>query len=207
MWSRKRNEAANPDSPVKFNQGMEFTSDSAKQFLLAKLTEQAMHDGVVLDETEKRMFLFSESSGGTDLEAQQKFDAGYDSKAYEAKITKLLRRSYARDKQTGDDKEYWRPALKALATEDFYGLVIVDQAGISRSHEGLWQFELELLPFEMVELAVIAVGFLVVFAPDALHLRLPDWARVADAYLRACSPSGAPGPGGNSPRAACLPHR
>jgi hypothetical protein len=158
---------------------MEFTADSAKQFLLSKLTEQAMHDGVVLDEIEKKMFLFSESSGGTDLEAQQKFDAAYDSKTYEAKITKLLRRSYARDKQTGDDKEYWKPALKALAREDFYGLVMVDQAGISRSREGLWQFEMELLPFEMVELAVIAVGFLVVFAPGALHLKLPDWARWA----------------------------
>ena len=156
---------------------MEFTSDSAKQFLLSKLTEQAVHDGAVLDETEKRMFLFSESSGGTDLEAQQKFDADYDSKTYEAKITKLLRRSYARDKKTGDDKGYWTPALKALAKEDFYGLVMVDQAGISRSHEGLWQVELELLPFEMVELGVIAVGFLLVFAPEALHLKLPDWAR------------------------------
>jgi hypothetical protein len=156
---------------------MEFTSDSAKQFLLSRLTEQAMHDGVILDETEKRMFLFSESSEGTDLEAQQKFDADYDPKTYEAKITKLLRRSYARDKQTGDDKGYWKPALKELAKEDFYGLVMVDQAGISRSHEGLWQFQLELLPYEMVELAVIAIGFLVVFAPEALHLKLPDWTR------------------------------
>jgi hypothetical protein len=53
---------------------MEFTSDSAKQFLLSKLTEQAMHDEVALDETEKTMFLYSESCGSPNLEAQEKFD-------------------------------------------------------------------------------------------------------------------------------------
>jgi hypothetical protein len=39
--------------------------------------------------------------------------------------------------------------------------------------------------------------------------RLPDRARAADAYRSACSPCGAPGPGGSSisPRVACLPHR
>jgi hypothetical protein len=40
---------------------------------------------------------------------------------------------HARQDKPGTDKEYWRPALKALSTEDFYGLVMVDQAGISRS--------------------------------------------------------------------------
>jgi hypothetical protein len=54
---------------------------------------------------------------------------------------------------------------------------MVDEAGISRSHEGLWHIELKLLPFEIVELAVIALGFLVVFAPAGLHLSLPDWVR------------------------------
>jgi hypothetical protein len=156
---------------------MEFTSDSAKQFLLSKLAEQAMHNGVVLDEIEERMFLFSESSGSPDFEAQEKFDQDYDSKTYESKIAGLLRRSYARDKKTGDGKASWKAALRALSREDFYGLVMVDQAGIARSHGELWQFELEWLPFEIVELAVIALGFLVVFRPEAMRLNLPDWVR------------------------------
>jgi hypothetical protein len=156
---------------------MEFTSDSAKQFLVSKLTARAMRDGLVLDEIEERMFLFSEASARPDFEAQETFDRDYDSKAYESKVTKLLRRSYTRDKRTQDGKASWNSALKALSKDAFYGLVMVDQAGISRSREGLWQFEFEWLPFEIVELAVIAVGFLVVFAPAALRLTLPDWVR------------------------------
>jgi hypothetical protein len=44
---------------------------------------------------------------------------------------------------------------------------------------------------------------------DKEDCRLPNRARTADAYRPACSPRGAPGPGGSaiSPRAACLPHR
>jgi hypothetical protein len=173
----RRSERGNTD-PVKFNQVMEFTSDSAKQFLLSKLAEQAGRDGVALDEIEKRMFLFSEASGSPDLEAQEKFDKDYGSKAYESKVTKLLRKSYSCDKKSGDGEASWKAALKALGREDFYGLVMIDQAGISRSHDELWRFELEWLPFEIVELVVIALGFLVVFAPAALRLNLPDWMRL-----------------------------
>jgi hypothetical protein len=153
---------------------MEFTSDSAKQFLLSKLTEQAMHDGVVLDEIEKRMFLFSESSGSPDFEAQEKFDKDYESKAYESKVTKLLRRSYARDKRAEDEKASWKAALKALSKEDFYGLVMVDQAKIPRVDAGLRMFLFGMLPFALVELAVVGTGFIVVFQPSAVRLHLPD---------------------------------
>jgi hypothetical protein len=157
---------------------MEFTSDSAKQFLLSKLTEQATHDGVVLDEIEKRMFLFSESSGSPDFEAQEKFDKDYESKAYESKVTKLLRRSYARDKRAEDEKASWKAALKALSKEDFYGLVMVDQAKIPRVDAGLRMFLFGMLPFALVELAVVGTGFIVVFQPSAVRLHLPDWFRL-----------------------------
>jgi hypothetical protein len=157
---------------------MEFTSDSAKQFLLSKLTEQAMHDGVVLDEIEKRMFLFSESSGSPDFEAQEKFDKDYESKAYESKVTKLLRRSYARDKRAEDEKASWKAALKALSKEDFYGLVMVDQAKIPRVDAGLRMFLFGMLPFALVELVVVGTGFIVVFQPSAVRLHLPDWFRL-----------------------------
>jgi hypothetical protein len=157
---------------------MEFTSDSAKQFLLSKLTEQAMHDGVVLDEIEKRMFFFSESSGSPDFEAQEKFDKDYESKAYESKVTKLLRRSYARDKRAEDEKASWKAALKALSKEDFYGLVMVDQAKIPRVDAGLRMFLFGMLPFALVELVVVGTGFIVVFQPSAVRLHLPDWFRL-----------------------------
>jgi hypothetical protein len=111
---------------------MTYTPDSAKEFLLMKLFEQASLDAVSISEIEKRMFLFSETSQNPpDFEASDKFDAEYDDEVYEAKIAQLLKRVYARDKQTSEGKALWKKYLDALANEDFYGLVMVDQAGIS----------------------------------------------------------------------------
>jgi hypothetical protein len=156
---------------------MKHTPASAKQFLSSKLSAQAAHDKVTLDEIEKRMFVFSESSVTADIEAMEVFDKNYDSGDYESKVTRLLRKAYAHDKRKKEGKREWSDALKTLSQEDFYGLVMIDQAGIPRSDEGLWQFELEWLPFEVIELAVIVLGFLLVFRPSALGLSLPDWAR------------------------------
>jgi hypothetical protein len=157
---------------------MEFAPDSAKQFLLSKVTDQANRDSVALDEIERRMFLFSEVSGNPDFEAQEKFDSDNDSKIYESKVTKLLRRSYARDKKTEDGRASWKAALKALNREDFYGLVMVDQAKIPRVDVGLGVFLLGMLPFVLVEFVVVGAGFIVVFQPSAVRLRLPDWFRL-----------------------------
>ena len=118
---------------------MKCTPDSAKQLLLSKLSAQAIHDKVSLDEIEKRMFVFSESSGTADLEAQETFDTKYDSNDYESKVTKLLRKAYAHDKRTNEGKREWTDALKALSREDFYGLVMLDQAGIPRNQDELWR--------------------------------------------------------------------
>jgi hypothetical protein len=156
---------------------MEFTSDSAKQFLLSKLVEQASHDDVELDDVEKRMFLFSESSGSTDFEAQEKFDSGYDTRAYESKVAKLLKRSYAHDKKVNESTS-WKGALDALSHEDFYGLVMVDQAKIPRSRAALWAFAFKIVPFVLAESAVVGVGFLLVFRPSVFHIHLPDWFRL-----------------------------
>ena len=49
-------------------------------------------------------------------------------------------------------------ALKALSQEDFYGLIMIDQAGIPRSQSGDWRVILESLPFAISELAVISAS-------------------------------------------------
>lgn len=157
---------------------MIFTSDSAQQFLLSKLDEQASRDGIALDEIEKKMFLFSESSGAPDFETQEEFDREYSSTAYESKVAKLLRRSYARDKKMQDAKREWSDALNELGREDFYGLAMVDQAEIPRKSAALWAFGLQMLPFVITELAVTGIGFVVVFEPYRINLFLPDWIRL-----------------------------
>ena len=163
---------------------MEFTRDSAKQFLLSKIDEQARRDGVALDEIERRMFLFSESSGKPDFEANEKFDWEYDSNAYESKVAKLLGRSYARDRKTEEGEASWKDALKALSREDFYGLVMVDQAKVPRQtaipgvDEGLGAFLVGMLPLVLVELGILVVGSILIFQPSRFALSLPDWLRL-----------------------------
>jgi hypothetical protein len=157
---------------------MEFTSDSAKQFLLSRLGEQAARDSVSMDEIERRMFLFSESSGQPDFEANEKFDKDYDSGAYESKVAKLLSKAYAQDKKTEEGKASWDSALKALSREDFYGLVMVDQAKIPRVKVALLNFLLGLLPLAIVEIGLLLIGCVLVFQPFRFGLHLPDWFRL-----------------------------
>src|SRR5580700_4624694 len=106
---------------------MNHTPAAAKQILLSKVSAQATHEGVALDEIEKRMFVFSESPDNADFEAQEVFEKKYDSSDYESKVTKLLRKAYAHDKRTKEGKKEWTDALEALSREDFYGLVMIDQ--------------------------------------------------------------------------------
>lgn len=157
---------------------MAVTTDSAKQFLLSKVKERAARDGVALDDVEQRMFLFSESSGTPDFEAQERFDKDYDGETYEAKVAKLLHEAYAHDKRTKAGKKDWKDALKALSKDDFYGLVMVDRANIPRPDASLWAFELSQLPFYLTELAVIGIGWFVVMQPYGFVLRLPEWFRL-----------------------------
>jgi hypothetical protein len=156
------------------------TPDSARQFLLSKLRDQAERDGVPLSEVELNMFLFSESvSTGFDSKMIDEFEQQYDDREYEAKVSRLLKRCYAREKRTQNGKGLWRDALTALRREDFYGLVMVDEAGIPRPVSiGLDGFGLRYSLFLAVEVVVIAFGGVLIFQPWRLHLALPDWLRL-----------------------------
>jgi len=105
-------------------------AESAKQFLISKVLRQAVSDGVMLSDFEKRMLDFSEgAASAADIEAGPNFDSDYDSDAYEAKIARLLRRAYQHDAKLGQTHQ-WQDALNALGSEDWYILVMLQQAGI-----------------------------------------------------------------------------
>lgn len=162
---------------------MEFTCDSAKQFLLSRLGETARQHGVALDDIERRMFLFSESSGRPDFEANEEFEKAYEASAYESKVAKLLGEAYAHDNKTEEGRASWDAALKALGGQDFYGLVMVDQARIPRVDslrvdQSLWRFLIGMLPLALVELGLLVVGCVLVFQPFRIGLNLPDWLRL-----------------------------
>ncbi len=105
-------------------------AESAKQFLISKVLRQAVSDGVMLSDFEKRMLDFSEgAASAADIGAVANFDSEYDSDAYEAKIARLLRRAYQHDAKLGQTHQ-WQDALNALGSEDWYILVMLQQAGI-----------------------------------------------------------------------------
>ena len=105
-------------------------AESAKQFLISKVLGQAVSDGVMLSVFEERMLNFSEGgASAADIEAVPNFDSDYDSDAYEAKIARLLRRAYQHDAKLGRTHQ-WQDALNALGSEEWYILVMLQQAGI-----------------------------------------------------------------------------
>ena len=105
-------------------------AEPARQSLISKVLRQADSDGVLLSDLEKRMLNFSEgSASAADIEAAENFDSEYDSDAYEAKIARLLRRAYQHDAKLGQEDE-WQDVLRALRSEDWYILVMLQQAGI-----------------------------------------------------------------------------
>ncbi len=147
------------------------TVNSAKQFLLNRLSD-ASQDDVALSDIEKRMFVFSEMAPEPGWEANEKFDAECDSNEYELKITKLLRRAYADDKKTPDSRTLWRDCLEALRKEDFYGLVMIDQAKIPRPVDYTAWLDPQFIVFTVLELTVLGLAFEVL--ADPLHWRLPS---------------------------------
>jgi hypothetical protein len=105
-------------------------AESSKEFLISKVLRQAGEDGILLSELERRMLSFSEGTASADdIEAAEQFENEYDSDAYEARIARLLRKAYQRDAKLGQ-RHRWDDAARALRSEDWYILVMLQQAGI-----------------------------------------------------------------------------
>lgn len=162
--------------------------ESAKQFLLSKVIEEAQRSGIRLSEIEKRIFLFSETSGSMpDMETSRKFDDQYDSEEYESKVANLLRSAFNRDEATEHGRLAWQESLAVLRDEDFYCLVMVDQAGIARPKptsafagvdSNVPFFDIRLVLLIVIDAVYLGVAVLIVFQPARLRLALPDWLRI-----------------------------
>jgi hypothetical protein len=143
------------------------TIESAKHFLLNRLTEQASVDEIELSDVEKRMFLFSEVSPNPDWEANEKFEAEYDDSEYEKKVAKLLHRAYSHDIKNPVAKGAWQERLKVLAKQDFYGLVMIDQAKIPRPKNPLAiipKLETRSVCLSLLQLGILALAFAVLLS-------------------------------------------
>jgi hypothetical protein len=109
-------------------EGKNMNPVAAKQFLIARILEEADLEHVRLSDVEKKMLHFTEVHPSiSDIqEVNAEFERDYDSDEYEAKVVSLLRRARDRDNSSSSSPEQeWNDAIDALKQEDHYILVMV----------------------------------------------------------------------------------
>ena len=101
----------------------------AKDFLVTQTAEQAALEGVPLSDLEKRMMYFTEGPDAVEdpVKLNDEFEAQYETKEYETKISRLLRHAYTRLKQENPERtRNWDQAIRTLRKGDHYFLVMWD---------------------------------------------------------------------------------
>ena len=104
------------------------TARDAKEFLVNRIVLEAEREGVPLSEIETKMMYFSETAWTLpDMEEiNRAFEQGYDQAAYEQKIANLALAAQANAKASGsEDLAQWKEAIRFLAGEDHYILVLI----------------------------------------------------------------------------------
>jgi hypothetical protein len=101
--------------------------NEAKDFLAQQTERQAHLEGVSFSELEKRMMYFTEGKNAVEdpITLNEEFEAQYETKEYEDKISKLMDHAYKRLKKK--DKESaakWVAAMRTVRKGDHYILVL-----------------------------------------------------------------------------------
>ena len=157
--------------------------DSAKQFLVARIVEEAARDGAPLNEAEVEMLRFTESEAGAKpIEGANELEKDSVNEEFEDRIARLSRAVYDRDVAAGRKAE-WDQALDELAEEDMYLLAMFERAGLVKTTSHLvmpdWRLLLGLVP----ALACIALSVVTAFTPPAARLIPNTFLRLAIAVL------------------------
>ncbi|MGO9088731.1 MAG: hypothetical protein ACLQBK_26295 [Candidatus Sulfotelmatobacter sp.] len=138
----------------------------AKEFLVAKIVEEAQRENVTLSDAERKMLYFSETDWTIpDMnEANDKFSSTCDQDEYEAKITRLVKRAYRHISEEPEEEcAAWQAAVRLLSKQDHYILVMIRQSGLRPRGD-----RLKLLASGV---AVAALLVCVVFFADSLSKR------------------------------------
>jgi len=104
----------------------------AKEFLVARIAEEAQREGSPLSEVERKMLYFTETAWTLPdiMEVNDQFDREYDAAEYEKKIADLIRNARKRARKEGRPEfDAWSGAIRILSKEDHYLLVMLDEAG------------------------------------------------------------------------------
>ena len=107
------------------------TCRDAKEFLVARILDEAQRAGVPLSEVERKMLYFSETGWAPPdiVETSRRFDSEYDQSEYETKIAQLIGDARKRAcKENQQECDAWSDAVSTLSKEDHYLLVMIQQA-------------------------------------------------------------------------------
>jgi hypothetical protein len=145
---------------IQINRGLwrgRLNTKQAKDFLVDQTVEQAGLEGVRLADVEKRMMYFTESDAAScdnPIELNDEFEAQYETKEYETKISRLLHHAYKRLKEENPERaRNWDQALRTLRKGDHYLLVMVDQSnesGVAWWMPILWGIGISILIFILI---------------------------------------------------------
>lgn len=135
----------------------------AKEFLVSKIVEEAIHEGSALSEVERKMLYFSEADWTLpDITAvSDEFDRAYDQDEYEAKIAGVVKRAYKTVlKDSGDEYDKWWSAIRLLSKQDHYILVMIRQAALRPRGDQL----------KLFGTAIVVAGLFVSFVSVSIYL-------------------------------------
>ena len=132
----------------------------AKEFLIARIVEEARREGVPLSEVERKMLYFSETGWTLPdmMQVSDAFDREYDQNEYEKKIEKLAVSLTERiRKENPEECRRWNDAIRTLGKEDHYILVMVERTDASvRSTSGKWM-SVRIVVMVCIRIAVLFV--------------------------------------------------
>jgi hypothetical protein len=103
----------------------------AKEFVVARIVEEAASEGVPLSEIERKMLYFSETDWTLPdfSEVSDAFHREYDDREYERKIARLIRNARTRAIAShASSSDGWSDALEILKEGDHYLLVLARRA-------------------------------------------------------------------------------
>lgn len=108
----------------------------AKEFLIAKIVEEAQREGAPLSEIERKELYFTESGWTLPdiMEVNDEFDRTYDQGEYEKKIAKLVEHATDGLEETNPAVyQDWMDAIAVLQREDHFILIPIGLAGVGPS--------------------------------------------------------------------------
>ncbi|HLZ91334.1 MAG TPA: hypothetical protein VKQ28_06430 [Candidatus Acidoferrum sp.] len=146
----------------------------AKDFLVQETAKQASMEGVPLSELEKRMMYFTENGEMAEdpIALNEEFEAQYNTDEYEAKISGLLHRAYARiKKENPEAARLWKEAIRGISKGDHYLPVLWGERSLGKGSLN------ERPPHDFLKL--VGASLLVVITGGALMLAA---SLIADRY-------------------------